>query len=143
MIFLIYILLYNEAGNSYDSVEKRVLQLVEKSTTELIIHQNVEEIVAGSVGKSAFYLFSKTSIKTIDFSTENSTNTLLAQIVLCSVLYRYIKLPMWKQYSKYCKPIGDFFISCMSELSKENGVNVRQFCTIPQILLYITRAIKE
>lgn len=81
--------------------------------------------------------------KTIDFSTENSTNTLLAQIVLCSVLYRYIKLPMWKQYSKYCKPIGDFFISCMSELSKENGVNVRQFCTIPQILLYITRAIKE
>ncbi len=81
--------------------------------------------------------------KTIDFSTENSTNTLLAQVVLCSVLYRYIKLPEWKKYEKYCKEIGDFFISCMSELSKESSVIVRQFCTIPQILLYIVRAIKE
>ena len=80
---------------------------------------------------------------TIDLSTESSTNDLLAQIVLSSVLYRFLKIDAWKKYSVHKKRIGEFFVRCMDEISNTSNIHPRQYCTIPQILLYIAKAIKE
>lgn len=79
----------------------------------------------------------------IDFSTEESTNKLLAQIVLSSVLYRYLKFEKWKDFSHHRKEIGNFFIKCINTLTSTDKISVRQFCTMPQILLYIVKAIRS
>lgn len=101
-----------------------------------------------NINKIIDYLFQESIVKewlptSIDFSNEDETNERLAQIVLCSVLYRIIKIDKWKRYSSYCKPIGDLFIMCINKLYDSEKVNARQYCTIQQIILYIAKAIKE
>lgn len=100
-----------------------------------------------NIAKVIEFLFQETTIRewipeNIDFSNEDETNERLAQIVLCSVLYRITKLDEWKQYSRFCKPIGAFFKKCIDELYKSENIKARQYCTIQQIILYIAKAIK-
>lgn len=101
-----------------------------------------------NITKVIDFLFQKTTIKEwlpddINFSNENETNERLAQIVLCSVLYRIIKIDKWSHYSHFCKPIGEFFKKCIEELYKSEDIKARQYCTIQQIILYIAKAIKD
>ncbi|MDE7432327.1 MAG: hypothetical protein K2N34_10510 [Lachnospiraceae bacterium] len=101
-----------------------------------------------NITKVIDFLFQESTIKewlpdNIDFSNEDETNERLAQIVLCSVLYRFIKLDEWKKYSTFCKIIGDFFKKCIDELYKSEDIKARQYCTIQQIILYIAKAIKD
>ena len=79
----------------------------------------------------------------VDFSTEDSANTALAQIVLCSVLYRYIHLSEWTRYATYGRRIGELFTKVIDIFTNSDKINARQFCTAPQILLYIAKAIKK
>ena len=101
-----------------------------------------------NITKVVDYLFEESTIKewlpeNIDFSNEDETNERLAQIVLCSVLYRIVKLKEWNKYSNYCKPIGEFFKKCIDALYKSEDIKARQYCTIQQIILYIAKAIKD
>lgn len=101
-----------------------------------------------SISNVIEYLFQKDMMKewlpdTIDLSTESSTNNLLAQIVLSSVLYRYLKLDVFEKYAVHKKSISNFFVKCMDAISDNHNIHPRQYCTVPQILLYIAKAIKE
>ena len=79
----------------------------------------------------------------VNFDTEESTNDILAKIVLCSVLYRLLKYDKWNRYSHYKKSIGEIFVKCIEILNNTTKINSRQYCTMPQILLYIAKAIKD
>ena len=106
-----------------------------------------EDLSDDSIDNVIEYLFNDEVVpewlpNKVDFSSEESTNTLLAQVVLCSVLYRYLKLRKWEKYAKWRMPIGKFFYDCIEYLtSSDNNMPIRQFCTMPQILLYISKAI--
>lgn len=94
------------------------------------------------------YLFQEDVMKnwlpsSIDFSSESSTNNLLAQIVLSSVLYRYLKIDVWGKYAVHKKKISDFFKNCINQICNSSNIHPRQYCTVPQILLYVATAIKE
>lgn len=101
-----------------------------------------------NVSKVIDYLFQEEIMKewlpnSIDFSSENSTNALLAQTVLSSVLYRYLKIDIWRKYAVHKNKIGAFLVKCIDEICDCSNIHPRQYCTIPQILLYVATAIKE
>ena len=101
-----------------------------------------------NINKVIDYLFRPNVVKEwlpkeIDFSNEESTNNLLAKVVLCSVLFRYIKLDNWKKYIGYKNEIQEFFVKCVENICENKNITARQYCTIPQILLYIAVAVKE
>lgn len=107
---------------------------------ETDVYESVENVID--------YLFTESVVKEwlpskVDFSSEESTNELLAQVVLCSVLYRYTKIDNFEKYSKWRRPICELFSNCIDHISNNDHLAIRQFCTMPQMLLYITKAIRS
>ena len=74
-MFITLLFIYNEGGHTYDNKDKKVLQLVEKNTEEIVIDQNVEEIKSDSAITSAFYLC-KNVIKNVSFEENSKCKTL-------------------------------------------------------------------
>jgi len=79
------------------------------------------------------------------FDNETQTNNTLASIVLASNLYIIIKKYYKNQYANIIEKITIFFEQCISILLKDKSKrnNFRQHCTIPEILYYISVAIKS
>lgn len=77
-----------------------------------------------------------------DFSTEEDTNNTLATVVLSSVLFRVINKHFKRSWIKQQNLIIDYFELCLKKIETIKSVVLRQYCTIPQILYYITIAMK-
>lgn len=78
--------------------------------------------------------------KDLDFSTEEKYNDSLALIVLASVVYRIID-NHFTDRQNILREVEDFFKRSIIVVSENNNPTFRQFCTIPQILYYITSAL--
>lgn len=79
----------------------------------------------------------------ICFQREEDTNNVLASVVLASVVYQFLKEDLFNvKFKDKIKKIENFFITLIDIITKrEEAIPQRQFCTIPQILSYITNAI--
>ena len=75
MTFLLFLILYNEGGNEYDSPHKKTLIQVEKSTTDIVIAQEVENIIGGSTTDSAFFLC-RSVIRSVSFAKNSNLKEL-------------------------------------------------------------------
>ena len=75
MFLLFSLLTYDDNGNTYSSKEKKILEKVKKSTEYFTVESSVEEIKAGSTGNSAFSLCSGT-IKNVIFAKDSKCKTL-------------------------------------------------------------------
>ena len=78
----------------------------------------------------------------INVSNEEETNELLASIILGSVIYRYLQTGYFDEYIPQKSSLELFFEKCIEYIERTEEFKIRQFCTIPQILSYITIAMK-
>lgn len=80
-----------------------------------------------------------------NFDDEESTNNTLASIVLSSIMYRIINKYHKKQFEYLISDIMCYFEKCIDILLRDKNKrnHVRQHCTIPEILYYISIAIKN
>ena len=100
---LLILCLFNDGGHTYDSENKRVLQLVEKNTKELVIEQTVEEIKSETKASSAFYNC-RTIINTVSFE-KNSQCKILGDYLFSETSLRIIDFTncqILNSISKYC-----------------------------------------
>jgi len=77
-----------------------------------------------------------------NFSSEDNANNTLSSIVMASVLLRVIKNNFsFEEFSINPDDYLRYFKDCMSVVSGISSPTVRQFCTIPQLMYYITDAV--
>lgn len=81
--------------------------------------------------------------RVIKMDTEDSTNECLASIALASILYRIIKKYYKKTHQQHIQVFIDYFNFVIKLLLKNDKTAKRQYCTIPQILYYISVALKS
>lgn len=78
----------------------------------------------------------------VSFETEESTNNVLAAIILASVVVRVAKMHFPSIYDELCEDVLHFFETVINHLNKKDQKAYRQYCTFPQILHYILAAIE-
>lgn len=78
-----------------------------------------------------------------DFSSEENSNKTLSAILLISVILRILKKsPSFGDIDFNISGYKKYFRDCVCLMEKTTEVNVRQFCTIPQIAYYILKSIQ-
>lgn len=76
------------------------------------------------------------------FDTEQNANETLASIILSSVLYRLTKKYYKKQFTAIHISLEKLFYECLDIIERGEDSTIRQYCTVPEILYYITIALK-
>ncbi len=111
----------------------------------LYVYEQIEDnkdIIEAIMG----YLLSESSkqiwLSKPDFSTEQTTNETLASIILSSVMYRLTHKYYKKIFNEIKSAIEEYFLKCLKSIENREENIVRQYCTIPEILYYITIAMK-
>ena len=78
-----------------------------------------------------------------NFSSESDSNTVLSSVCLASVVYRITKMYFPDIHLEHSEKIINYFSDVLKLLGKSEKNEVRQYCTIPQILHYIASAMQE
>lgn len=115
---------------------------------EALMEYNVIKKHIVHINNVVKYLLSKECLnkwlnKEVGMDTEESANECLASVALASILYRVIKKYYKKTHQQYVQFFIDYFNFVIKLLLKNDQPAKRQYCTIPQILYYISIALKS